>query len=229
MQPISLREHDGWISTLVFSNDGRYLATGSYDKTIRLWRIGDDDKNGEKEHLKVEYVLTGHESPVKTVQFSEKSNMIVSLGLDREVRLWNLEQGNPSENSLVFYSPGVPFSGVLMTNDCRWLILAQPKANLKKQPGLRFWPLQFMETLDCASKFAAASFSPTFRANPNFSEPMISRRFPDEHIARTNYNRVMPLPEVAEQPPQAGLVETTQLPPTSSPTTAQPPVSSSIQ
>ncbi|MDR1385249.1 MAG: WD40 repeat domain-containing protein [Planctomycetaceae bacterium] len=244
MQPISLREHDGWISTLVFSNDGRYLATGSYDKTIRLWRIENVNENGKNEHLKVEHVLTGHESPVKSLQFSENNNRIVSLGLDKEVRLWNLEQGNPSENPLVFYSPGIPFSGVLMTNDSRWLMLAQPKANLKKQSGLRLWPLQFSETLDCASKFANASFSPTLHnAIPVFAEPIMSGHISDERIARTNYNQVTPLPEVAEQPLQENVIalptspmiitsvnpSTALLPTSTTPLAAQPSASPYIQ
>ncbi|MDR1492991.1 MAG: WD40 repeat domain-containing protein [Planctomycetaceae bacterium] len=210
MNPIALREHDGWISMLVFSNDGRYLATGSYDKTIRLWRI---EEGAEKDHLKVERVLTGHESPVKFLQFSNKNNMIVSLGLDREIRLWNLEQGNPSEHSLMFYSPGVPFSRALITNDCRWLILAQPKANLKKQSGLRLWPLQFAETLDCASKFANASFSSAFHnAALVFAGSATTERIPDEQIARINDNSAISLPEIAKQPPQESVAASIQPP-----------------
>jgi WD40 repeat protein len=32
-----LRESNGWIQSLAFSPNGRYLATGSYDSVVRIW------------------------------------------------------------------------------------------------------------------------------------------------------------------------------------------------
>jgi hypothetical protein len=40
---VVLRDHRDRITTLAFSPDGRYLATGSYDTTMRLWALQRSD------------------------------------------------------------------------------------------------------------------------------------------------------------------------------------------
>ncbi len=36
----TLTGHSSWVESVVYSPDGRYLASGSYDKTIKIWRVG---------------------------------------------------------------------------------------------------------------------------------------------------------------------------------------------
>ncbi len=35
----SLTGHSSWVDSVIYSPDGRYLASGSADKTIKIWRV----------------------------------------------------------------------------------------------------------------------------------------------------------------------------------------------
>ena len=81
--------HQGAVSTLAFSPDGKTLASGSDDRTIRVWDV---------ESGKEKAVLTGHSEPVRTVVFSPDGKTLASgagarSSSDRSIRLWDAESG----------------------------------------------------------------------------------------------------------------------------------------
>ena len=71
--------HEGWVSSVAFSPDGKQIVSGSADNTIRLW-----DLHGNQ----IGQPFQGHENLVMSVVFSPDGKQIVSGSTDNTIRLW---------------------------------------------------------------------------------------------------------------------------------------------
>lgn len=81
---LAWRAHNTNIYGLAWSPDGRTLATGGWDNTVKLWEI-------ERGTL----LWTGrHDGQVNDVAFSPDGHYLASGGTDGQVRLWDSENGS---------------------------------------------------------------------------------------------------------------------------------------
>lgn len=73
--------HVGLVRALTFSKNNQFLASGSADKTIRLWSL----------FAGVEMCSPGrHEDWVSTLSFSPDSRLLASGGKDRSIKIWDI-------------------------------------------------------------------------------------------------------------------------------------------
>src|ERR687896_358557 len=80
-QPAELKGHTALVYSVAFSPDGKMLASGSQDKSVRFWNPGDG-----KEVKK----LGDHANSVYCVTFSRDGKWLASAGADKMVKLWDV-------------------------------------------------------------------------------------------------------------------------------------------
>jgi WD40 repeat protein len=66
---------------VAWSPDGAILASGSADKTFKVWNVNTGESQSK---------LCGHSDAVRGVCFSPDGSKLVSCSDDRSVKIWNL-------------------------------------------------------------------------------------------------------------------------------------------
>jgi WD40 repeat protein len=94
---------------VAFSADGRHLASGGEDRTVRIWRTSDGA---------LLRTLTGHTMNVWSVGFSPDGRRVASGSFDRTVKLWRADTGQLVK-TLTGHTQAVV--GIAWSPDGRWL------------------------------------------------------------------------------------------------------------
>ena len=79
-----LKAHGGELRDIAVSPNGRVLASGGDDKTVRLWSL----PSGDALHT-----LTGHEERVTSLAFTPDSRLLASASEDKSISLWSVADG----------------------------------------------------------------------------------------------------------------------------------------
>ena len=88
----TLEGHNDSVASVVFSNDGQRLASGSHDKTVKIW----DATSGA-----CLQTLEGHNWEVRSVVFSNDGQRLASASDDRTVKIWDATSGACLQTLLV--------------------------------------------------------------------------------------------------------------------------------
>ncbi|MGH9971214.1 MAG: caspase family protein [Pyrinomonadaceae bacterium] len=134
--------HSRPIISIAFSADGKMLATGSTDHTIKLWDVA----TGRELRT-----LTGHSDGIGAVAFSVNGKTLASAGLDNTIKSWDVATGRELR-TLTRY-PGV-------------LLALSPEAKTlasgSNDGTIRLWDVatsRELHTLSAHSRFVTVAFN----------------------------------------------------------------------
>lgn len=88
--------HSGAIADVIFSRDGKRLATGSWDGTAKIW-----DAESGRELL----TLVGHGKPITAVTFNRDGEHLATGSWDGRVEVWNSVIHHTASARTVAFSP----------------------------------------------------------------------------------------------------------------------------
>ncbi len=154
-EPIALKGHSAAVNSVAFSDDGRWLATGSADATARLWDLADPTLPS--------VLLRGQDLPVTKVVFSPGSapRHLVTMGDGPDARLWNVP--DPLVDPVVMRAQVKPtIIGMAVSSDGNWIATSSVDDS-----KLVLWstkdPRQPQRELPIPSPSHAIAFSPDGR------------------------------------------------------------------
>lgn len=100
----TLKGHSKSVIAVAFSPDGKTLASGSWDYTVKVW----DTLSGKELQT-----IRGHSHTVSAIAFSPDGKMLASASYDKTVKLWDVEseyacfqtKGHSDDVTAVAFSP----------------------------------------------------------------------------------------------------------------------------
>jgi WD40 repeat protein len=122
------------VTALAFRGDGKELASGSADGTVRLWQVGTWTQRS---------LLRGHTNAVRALAFARDGRTLASGGADRSVRLWNTATGRGllgmtglegAVTALIFAADGSRMAGLAGATVRTWEAASPAEVAARSQP-----------------------------------------------------------------------------------------------
>ncbi|WP_428308545.1 WD40 repeat domain-containing protein [Lacipirellula sp.] len=119
---IELRGHAGPITTLAVSPDGRWLATGSVDRTARIWDLQADHPQRTANTLNI------HQKPVTSILFSNDGKSLITGSRDATACVWSLGIDAPAAIPVILPGRSQPISQLALSPNGDWLAAVSTEA-----------------------------------------------------------------------------------------------------
>lgn len=128
------------VSSVAFSPDGQFLATGQIDTTIKIWHLATG---------KSRQTLRGHGWDVTSVNFSRDGRLLISGAMDGAVKVWDWSTGQ-LKHTFNRPKPSDFMASLVSWFDSSigpiWSVAIHPNGHLiasgGSDQGIRFWDLK---------------------------------------------------------------------------------------
>jgi WD40 repeat protein len=135
-KPITLTDHQGPVQAVAIAPKQEILATGSNDKTIKLWNLAplwqNNSENPPDSNQLLIDTLSGHTDRVRTLAISSDGLTLASGGNDRTIKIWDLSPKNERSTYLkstltehigaIYALAFLPKQNILISGSSDWTI-----------------------------------------------------------------------------------------------------------
>ncbi len=170
-----LRGHQNTAKCVAFSPDGRLLATGSEDRTIRIWNVD----TGEVKH-----VIAAHRDEIYSLAFSPDGRTIASGGREGTIAFSHVETGQ------------FLFDTKVGNHKVRWLQFSpdgQSLAATVREKGVLLLQAPRMEANDLEQPFPSPPFSSPTSTSSTIDGPALARDRSPPAIAPADFFSTLPM------------------------------------
>jgi len=116
--------HEKSTKAAAFSSDGRWLATGSDDGTIRLWNLMDADPTRQSVRI------GRHDGAVRGLAFSPDGTWLISSGADGKLRFWRRTAEGASAGPVFSGREHGPIQTFAISPNGDWLVFGTQNGNV---------------------------------------------------------------------------------------------------